>query len=149
MDRRQFLASAGAAAAAGVVLSLARGADTPPAPAKTPAPPAKAARPPGDTEWHDVRTWGVEGRGFDDTESYFDRLPARCREVVWLRRVEELSQREVAERLGITEKTVEKHIAKGMRLLADRFLGSDDAPRMRRDAGVHHRDADDDARQAD
>lgn len=79
----------------------------------------------------------------------FDRLPARCREVVWLRRVEELSQREVAERLGITEKTVEKHIAKGMRLLADRFLGSDDAPRTRRDAGVHHRDADDDARQAD
>ena len=49
----------------------------------------------------------------------FDRLPDRCREVVWLRRVEELSQKEVAMRLGISEKTVEKHIAKGMRLLAD------------------------------
>ena len=22
--------------------------------------------------WHDVRDWGVDGRGFDDTESYFD-----------------------------------------------------------------------------
>lgn len=49
----------------------------------------------------------------------FDRLPDRCREVVWLRRVEELSQKDVASRLGISEKTVEKHIAKGMRLLAD------------------------------
>ncbi|MGN6514103.1 MAG: RNA polymerase sigma factor [Lysobacteraceae bacterium] len=59
----------------------------------------------------------------------FDRLPDRCREVVWLRRVEELSQRDVASRLGISEKTVEKHIAKGMRLLADALLAGDaDAP---------------------
>ena len=57
----------------------------------------------------------------------FDRLPDRCREVVWLRRVEHLSQREVAQRLGISEKTVEKHIAKGMRLIAGYFYGSDDA----------------------
>jgi RNA polymerase sigma factor (sigma-70 family) len=57
----------------------------------------------------------------------FDRLPDRCREVVWLRRVEHLSQREVAERLGISEKTVEKHIAKGMRLMADHFYGGDGA----------------------
>ena len=56
----------------------------------------------------------------------FDRLPDRCREVVWLRRVEDLSQKEVAVRLGISEKTVEKHIAKGMRLLADYLHGSDD-----------------------
>lgn len=58
----------------------------------------------------------------------FDRLPDRCREVVWLRRVEHLSQREVAERLGISEKTVEKHIAKGMRLITAWFYGGDDAP---------------------
>lgn len=58
----------------------------------------------------------------------FDRLPDRCREVVWLRRVEHLSQREVAQRLGISEKTVEKHIAKGMRLIADDFYGGEDAP---------------------
>ena len=53
----------------------------------------------------------------------FDRLPDRCREVVWLRRVEELPQKEVAMRLGISEKTVEKHIAKGVRLLAEHFYG--------------------------
>ena len=59
----------------------------------------------------------------------FDRLPDRCREVVWLRRVEHLSQREVAQRLGISEKTVEKHIAKGMRLIAGYFYGGDGAAR--------------------
>ena len=55
----------------------------------------------------------------------FDLLPDRCREVVWLRRVEELPQKEVAMRLGISEKTVEKHVAKGMRLMAGHFYGGD------------------------
>ncbi|MBD9437733.1 sigma-70 family RNA polymerase sigma factor [Pseudoxanthomonas sp. PXM03] len=54
-----------------------------------------------------------------------DRLPDRCREVVWLRRVEELPQKDVARQLGISEKTVEKHLAKGMRLLADHLYGGD------------------------
>ncbi|OOG52823.1 transcriptional regulator [Rhodanobacter sp. B05] len=53
----------------------------------------------------------------------FDRLPPRCREVVWLRRVEDLSQKEVAARMGISEKTVEKQIAKGMRLIAHYYYG--------------------------
>ena len=54
----------------------------------------------------------------------FDQLPYRCREVVWLRRVEELPQRAVADRLGIGEKTVEKQLAKGVRLIADFLFGS-------------------------
>ncbi len=56
----------------------------------------------------------------------FDRLPDRCRKAVWLRRVEHLSQKEVAVRMGITEKTVEKHLAKGMRLMAEYFHGGQD-----------------------
>ncbi len=52
-----------------------------------------------------------------------DRLPDRCREVVWLRRVEDLPQKEVALRMGISEKTVEKQVAKGARLIADYFHG--------------------------
>ena len=51
----------------------------------------------------------------------FDRLPDRCREVLWLRRVEELSQKQVAARMGISEKTVEKQVAKGSLLIADYF----------------------------
>lgn len=61
-----------------------------------------------------------------------DALPPKCRTVVWLRRVDDLSQREVAARLGITEKAVEKHVMRGMRLLA-RALHY---PRER-DAGSH------------
>lgn len=48
----------------------------------------------------------------------FDRLSAKCREVMWLRRVQELPQKQVAERLGLTEKTIEKHLRTGTRQLA-------------------------------
>jgi RNA polymerase sigma factor (sigma-70 family) len=52
-----------------------------------------------------------------------DSLPPRCRQVVWMRRVEEKSQKEVAACLGIGEAMVEKHIAKAMRRLADALFG--------------------------
>lgn len=32
--------------------------------------------------WRDVRDWGVEGRGWNDTERYFDRLPRKAKGVV-------------------------------------------------------------------
>jgi len=32
--------------------------------------------------WYDVRDWGVEGRGWSDTERYFDRLPGKAKGVV-------------------------------------------------------------------
>jgi len=48
----------------------------------------------------------------------FDRLSPNCREVVWLRRVKELSQKEVADRMGLAEKTIEKYLRQGARLLA-------------------------------
>jgi RNA polymerase sigma-70 factor (ECF subfamily) len=53
----------------------------------------------------------------------FNHLPPRCRQVVWMRRVEDQSQKEVAARLGIGEAMVEKHIAKAMRRLADALFG--------------------------
>jgi RNA polymerase sigma factor (sigma-70 family) len=62
-----------------------------------------------------------------------DLLPPRCRKVMWLRRVEGLSQREVAERLGVSVKAVEQQVSKGSRLLAEYVLAgevaSPDAPR--------------------
>ena len=53
----------------------------------------------------------------------FDDLPPRCRAVMWLRKVEELSQKEVATRLGISEKAVGKQVARGVRLLAETLFG--------------------------
>ena len=55
-----------------------------------------------------------------------DQLPPKCRQVMWLRRVEGLSQKEVAQRLGVTVKTVEQHISKGGRLLTEYMLGDGD-----------------------
>lgn len=52
-----------------------------------------------------------------------DALPERCRQVVVLRKVECLSQREVAHRLAVTEDIVEHQLAKGLRLLARSLSG--------------------------
>jgi RNA polymerase sigma factor (sigma-70 family) len=54
-----------------------------------------------------------------------DRLPPRCREVMWLRRVQGLSQKETAERLGVSVKAIEQQVSKGGRLLAEYMLGED------------------------
>jgi len=58
------------------------------------------------------------------------QLPPRCREVVMLRKLEGLSQREVAERMGISVGTVEQYMVQGMRQLVDLVIaGSSSAPR--------------------
>jgi RNA polymerase sigma factor (sigma-70 family) len=46
-------------------------------------------------------------------------LPERCREVLLLRKIKGLSQKEIAELLGIAEHTVEALAAKGTRRCAD------------------------------
>lgn len=46
-------------------------------------------------------------------------LPPRCREVTVLRKLRGLSQREVAEALGIAEKTVDEQVARGVRRCED------------------------------
>ena len=48
-------------------------------------------------------------------------LPVRVRDVFTLRRVYGLSQREVADRLGIAESTVEKHMARGFLLMLEQL----------------------------
>ncbi len=53
----------------------------------------------------------------------FGSLPAKCRDVMWLMKVEELTRREIAERLKITPKAVEKRIERGVRLLEEAWFG--------------------------
>lgn len=52
-----------------------------------------------------------------------DQLSEQCRAVVWLRRVEGLSQREVAERLRMQEGTVASHLCRGLQVLTKVALG--------------------------
>jgi RNA polymerase sigma-70 factor (ECF subfamily) len=48
-------------------------------------------------------------------------LPDRTREIIFLRKFQAIPQREVASRLGVSERTVEAQLAKGMKL-CERFL---------------------------
>lgn len=52
-----------------------------------------------------------------------DALPPRCREVVLLRKIEGLTTKEAAERLGVGVDTVERQLTMGMRALVDFMLG--------------------------
>lgn len=53
----------------------------------------------------------------------FETLPPECRDVVWLRKVELLTQKDVSRRLGVPERTIEKRVARGIRLLARTVFG--------------------------
>lgn len=52
-----------------------------------------------------------------------DKLTPRVREIVWLRRVEGLSIRETAQRLGIGNDAVKQQLMMGVKALADHMLG--------------------------
>jgi RNA polymerase sigma factor (sigma-70 family) len=45
------------------------------------------------------------------------RLPTKCGQAFRMKKFEELSQREIAQRMGIAESTVEKHLAKALRVI--------------------------------
>lgn len=47
----------------------------------------------------------------------FEKLPDRCRDVVWMRKIENMSQKEIAVNLGMAEATVESYLVRGIRML--------------------------------
>jgi RNA polymerase sigma-70 factor (ECF subfamily) len=73
----------------------------------------------------------------------FGLLPPRCREVVWLRKVDGISQNEVAQRLSISTRTVEFQVQKGMRILAQALFGGEAQGKGRAADGPEEQEADD------
>ena len=79
----------------------------------------------------EMRTLSVLDQGADVVETVVARqeleffatavrgLPDRCRQVVTLTKIYGLSEREVAERLGISENTVRTHVVRGMERCTD------------------------------
>jgi RNA polymerase sigma factor (sigma-70 family) len=55
-------------------------------------------------------------------------LPPRCREILLLRKFENLSHREIAQRLGIAEHTVEAQLTKAVRRCEEFFARHGDMP---------------------
>jgi RNA polymerase sigma factor (sigma-70 family) len=69
-------------------------------------------------------------------------LPSQCRKVLVMKKIDGLSQREIADRLGIAESTVEKHLAKAL-LLTREFMARheqiDTGPAIARETGTVRR----------
>ena len=56
-------------------------------------------------------------------QAALDELPPRCRQIVIMQRIEGLSQKDIAQQLGVSVETVQTHLARGMRLLAQALGG--------------------------
>lgn len=54
------------------------------------------------------------------------KLPPKCREAFELRKFAELSQKEIAQRMQLSESTVEKHLVKALRLLMSEMKAADE-----------------------
>jgi len=72
----------------------------------------------------DLSESDVQKRQHQDTledalHTAIDALPEKCRLVFNLSRFEQLSHREIAEKLGISVKTIENQITKAMKMLRD------------------------------
>jgi RNA polymerase sigma factor (sigma-70 family) len=52
-------------------------------------------------------------------QAALDRLPPRCRQAIVLKRIEGLSRREIAQRMGIGEGTVKDYLAEAVSALSD------------------------------
>lgn len=79
----------------------------------------------------------------EHVRSMIDALPDRCREIFQLRRVEGVPQREIAQRLGLSEHVVEQQAVRGLKLLSAALTASDaEMPdrktRVKRNRGTHH-----------
>ncbi len=66
-----------------------------------------------------------------------EALPPRCRQVVRLRKIEGLSTREAAERMGVGIDTIERQLVMGLRAMADAMLGG--RGRVRRAPAIRER----------
>ncbi|MBM3967131.1 MAG: hypothetical protein FJ308_19020 [Planctomycetes bacterium] len=68
MHRRTFLSLASAASVTSWELANSISASRSASPSSS-----------AELEWADVQDWGIEGKGFEQTEAYFDRLPAQAK----------------------------------------------------------------------
>lgn len=83
-----------------------------------------------DTMDHDIDLTGQDRRMTARDElrramQGLEQLPPRCREVVRLRKVEGLSIRETADRMGVSHHTIERQLTLGLRALANFMLGGE------------------------
>ena len=69
---------------------------------------------------------------------FLNELPVRCRKIMLLRKVDGLSQREIATAMGVTENIVEKEIARGTKQLLALIAQETALPIQRRESNKAH-----------
>lgn len=78
-----------------------------------------------ETDPDQVKAFIHEQSGFDEIREFFDRqidqLPPRRREIFMLSRVEQLSYKEIAARLNISENTVDSQIRHALNFLKNKY----------------------------
>lgn len=73
-------------------------------------------------------------------------LPERCRRIFEMRKIDGLSQREIARRLGVTETIVENDVVRGLKLILKAIADGDravpqDRNLVRKDGRARHRES--------
>lgn len=68
-------------------------------------------------------------------------LPKPYREVIALRRIDGLTQKEAAQRLGVSEKVIENNLARGLKALLKEIARAPTAPHQLEDTGRDRRQA--------
>ncbi|MEW4468128.1 sigma-70 family RNA polymerase sigma factor [Parasphingorhabdus sp. JC815] len=71
-------------------------------------------------------------RELERVRRLIEGLPDRCRKIFELRKIEGLPQKEVAQRLGVTEHIVENDVAKGLKLILQAIADDEKAAEQRR-----------------
>jgi RNA polymerase sigma-70 factor (ECF subfamily) len=61
-------------------------------------------------------------------QALIDALPERCRRIIQMRKIEDKSQREIAQALGVSEGVVENELGRGLKLILAAFE-KEDGPR--------------------
>lgn len=67
------------------------------------------------------------------------KLPPKCREAFELRKFGELSQREIAQRMQLSESTVEKHLVKALRVIMSELQENDSGTKLPARKGHEYR----------
>jgi len=68
-----------------------------------------------------------------------DALPVRCRQIFSMRKIEGLSQREIASELGVSENIVENEASRGLKIILKAMEEGDGEPRRLGTAPKHGR----------
>lgn len=81
-------------------------------------------------------------RELERVKRLIEALPAKCRRVFEMRKIEGLSQKAIAAKLGVSENTVEAQAARGLKLILKALAAEDASPSSAANVKSHERNRD-------